>query len=134
MPKETIDATIDGARIKVIFKERQWFAKPKDHDIDTPHFYQDTNGILEVHQDSADDLYYRTMKPNMICSGSYSSGSTWVTNQGTGLAVLPMETSANGFRVLTTPSGSTLLLPADSWCLMAVGPWSGWIKKPPRPS
>ena len=134
MPKETIDATIDGAKIKVIFKERQWFAKATHHDVDTPHFYQDTNGILEVHQDSADGLCYRTMKPETICSGSYPSGRTWVENRGMDLAVLPMETSANGFRVLTTPSGSTLLLPTDGWCLMAVGRWSEWIPKPRKPS
>jgi hypothetical protein len=63
LPKETIDASINGARLKVIFKEREWFAKPKNHDVDTPHFYQGTNGILEVHQDSPDGFCYRTMNP-----------------------------------------------------------------------
>lgn len=125
-----IDATIDGARIKVILRSSkgQWFAKSKDQDISTPHFY-DINGVLEVHQDSPDNLYYRVMYPDSICSGSYVAGKSWVENNGRDLAVLPMEEQANGFILSTTPSGSSLLLPHDSYCLMAVGRWGAWLPK-----
>jgi hypothetical protein len=128
-----IDATIDGARIKVILKPNkgQWFAKPKDQDISTPHFYDDGQG-LEVHQDSPDGTCYRVMYAESICSGSYPSGKSWVSNKGMDLAVLPMQEQADGFSISTTPSGSSLWLPADSYCLMAVGRWSEWMLKAPK--
>lgn len=134
MPREVINATINGVNVKVIIKQEQWFAKPNSHDpsgycLNCPHFY-DYHGVLEVHEDSADGLRYREMYPEMICSGSYSSGTTWVQNNGKNLALLPMEPSANGFMLNTTLSGSILELPLDAYCLMAIGRFGDWMPKP----
>jgi len=136
MPREEIDGTINGINVKVIIKSRQWFAKPNNHNPsgycpNCPHFH-DNHGILEIHEDSPDGRYFRKMYPEIICSGSYASGSTWVKNSGKELALLPMVISGNGFRITATPSGSILELSADSYCAMAVGRFGDWILKPPR--
>ncbi len=136
MPKK-IDGMINGVNVKVIFTSDQWFAKPNNHllpltdgrCINCPHF-QNYYGALEVHEDSADNTQIRAMKPEAIASGSYTSGNTWVSNHGKDLAVLPMETRANGFRLDTTASGSNLTLSDDSWCMMAIGKWGEWKPKP----
>jgi len=99
--------------------------------VNCPHFY-DYHGVLEVHEDSADELQYRAMNPEMVCSGSYSSGSTWVQNNGKDLALLPMEPSANGFTLDTTASGSNIALSADAYCLMAIGRFGDWKPKTPK--
>ncbi|MGA8905218.1 MAG: hypothetical protein WB661_09450 [Candidatus Bathyarchaeia archaeon] len=138
MPKKVINGMINGVNVKVIFTSDQWFAKPNNHltngrCLNCPHF-QDYDGILEVHEDSMDGLQYRAMiHPDTIASGSYSSGNTWVSNRGKDLAVLPMGTSANGFRLETTASGSNLTLSNESWCLMAMGKWGDWKPKAPKP-
>jgi len=133
---EKIDGIIDGSRVKVIFdekntKRKQWFAKPKEFDIDTLHF-EEYHGVLSVHQDSADGLNCRAMSPRTICSGSYVAGRTFCEkkDQGLELAVLPMQPTADGFAIDNTASGSYVSLPSDGWCLMAFGIWGSWQPKP----
>lgn len=133
LPAKTIDGTINGHAVKVIFKIDQWFAKPNNHltsgnCVNCPHFHE-YRGNLEVHEDSADQDQFRKMYPEYIASGSYTSGSHWVSNHGKDLVVLPMETSADGFRIDTTATGSNLNLSGDSWCLMAIGKWGAWEQK-----
>lgn len=58
MPTERCNATINGKPVKVILVDKGWkkmyFAKPKNYDVNTPHFEQRTSGSIEVHEDSSD--------------------------------------------------------------------------------
>ena len=72
MPTVKFDGKINGKPVKVIVIDKGWktmyFAKPKNLDVETPHFEQKVNGTLEVHVDSADDKSYRVMSVNAIYS------------------------------------------------------------------
>ncbi len=81
MPKKMIGGTINGVYVKAIFGHDQWFAKPNDHlatgvCTNCPHFQQQYDGSLVVHEDSHDNLYFRKMNPEYVASGSYQSGTT----------------------------------------------------------
>jgi hypothetical protein len=134
MPEVKFNGKIDGKPVKVIVKDKgykmMWFAKPKDFDVDTPHFEQEVGGTLEVHMDSADGKSFRIMDVNAIYSGSFYAGSTFASNQGMDMVVLPMNPTANGFAINTSESGSSIQIPTDNeWCLMALGTLSPWIRK-----
>jgi hypothetical protein len=134
MSPEKFNGEIDGKPVKVIVREngykREWFAKPKDFDIATPHFEQKVNGTLEVHLDSPDGQSFRVMTVNAIYSGSFYSGSTFANSNGMDMAVLPMNPTANGFAINTSESGSSVKIPrGNEWCLMAFGSFSPWQAK-----
>jgi len=136
-----IDGTINGVHVKVIFKSNekksQWFAKPNNHlesgsCPNCPHFVE-YYGELEVHEDSTTDpKLFRKMYPDMIASGSWTSGRNWASNQGRSFVVLPMEVSGNNFAIVNTASGSTMKLNADSWCVYGIGVWGPWEEKTPK--
>ena len=134
MSPEKFDGEIDGKPVKVIVVDKRykkmWFAKPKEFDVDTPHFEQNVNGTLEVHLDSANGESFRVMSVNAIYSGSVNSGSTFAENKGMDMAVLPMNPTANGFAINTSGSGSFVRIPYGSeWCLMAFGSFGPWQAK-----
>jgi hypothetical protein len=134
MPEIKFNGKIDGKPVKVIVKDKgykmMWFAKPKGFDVDTPHFEQKVGGTLEVHMDSADGNSFRVMNVNAIYSGSFYAGSTFASNKGMDIVVLPMNPTANGFAIDTRGSGSYIQIPTDNeWCLMAFGTFSPWKQK-----
>jgi len=134
MPKTKFDGEINGKPVKVIVVDKGWkmmyFAKPKNFDVDTPHFEQAVNSTLEVHMDSADNQSFRVMNVNKIYSGSFYSGSTFAVNNGMDIAVLPMNPTANGFAINTSLSGSYIKIPSGKqWCLMALGSFGPWQPK-----
>jgi len=134
MSTEKFNGKIDGKPVKMIVMDRgykkQWFAKPKNHDVDTPHFVE-IGGTLEVHEDSANGKSYRVMSVDTIVSGSFQSGSTFASNHGKNMVILPMSQEANGFAIDTSYSGSSISLPSGSlWCLMGVGSFGAWQPKP----
>lgn len=136
--KFEFDGKINGKPVKVIVKDKgykkMWFAKPKNFDINTPHFEQEINGTLEVHFDSPDGQSFSVMTANAVYSGSFYSGSTFAKNQGMDMAVLPMNPTANGFAIDTTLSGSYIKLSSDKeWCLMAFGTRGPWQPKQSKP-
>ena len=136
MGKKTkiFDGKIDGKPVKVIIKNKgyrnEWFAKPKNFDVDTPHFLKNVGGTLEVHQDSADGNSYRVLAVNDIYSGSISSGSTFASNKDMDMVVLPMNKSADGFAIDTRYSGSLIeVLNEEEWILMGLGNFGPWLPK-----
>ena len=138
MPTVKFDGKINGKPVKVIVVDKGWtksyFAKPKNFDVDTPHFEKAVNNTLEVHLDSADGQSFRVMNVNAIYSGSFYSGSTFAENKGMDIAVLPMNETANGFAINTSESGSRVSIPSGSeWCLMVLGSFGSWQQKHPKP-
>jgi len=134
MVKEKFDGKINGKTVKVIVVdkgyEKNWFAKPKNFDIDTPHFEQRVGGTLEVHEDSADGKSFRIMSVDQVVSGSFQFGSTFASNSGLNMVVLPMKPSANGFAIDTSQSGSSITIPSgNQWCLIALGSFGSWQPK-----
>jgi hypothetical protein len=128
------DGTMDGKPVKLIIIDKGWkqdfFAKPKDKDLDTPHVIS-VNGTLEVHQDSADGKSFRAMDVSQVGSGSLRIGSTFASNNGMALVILPMHTTANGFAINTNYAGNQITLPNDGeWCIMAFGKFGDWRDKP----
>jgi hypothetical protein len=70
------------------------------------------------------------MTVNAIYSGSFYSGSTLADNKGMDMAVLPMSSTANGFAINTSESGSYVRIPqGNEWCLMAFGSFGSWQAK-----
>ena len=135
MPTRKFNGEIDGKPVKVIVIEKgykkQWFAKPKKIDIATPHFVLPVGGTLEVHQDSADGNSFRVMSVDSVVGGSFYSGSTFATNKGMDILVLPMNEEATGFAIDTNKHGANIRYPdeKEQWCLMAVGPLGTWQPK-----
>ena len=134
MTKTKFNGKIDGKPVKVIVVnrdyKRMWFAKPKNFNVDTPHFEQKVNGTLEAHQDSADGKSFRVMNINALYSGSFNSGSTFAANKGMDMMVLPMTETANGFAINTSLAGSEVRIPSgEEWCLMTFGTFTPWAPK-----
>jgi hypothetical protein len=135
MPTEKFDGKIDGKQVKVIVKDKgftkMYFAKPKNFDTETPHFEVKVDGALSVHIDSPDGKSFRVMGTNSIYGGSFYSGSTFASNKGMDIAVLPMNPTANGFVINTSENGSYIKLQSEKeWCLMAFGTFGPWQPKP----
>ena len=133
MKENKFDGSIESGAVKVIVRENskglQYFAKPKNHDVITPHFY-DYSGNFSVHQDSADDSHFRQMEVRYIASGMLTSGQNFIANRGLDLAVLPTRQTASGFRIDLNMSGTKVSVPSDSQhFLMAMGNWMDWRKK-----
>lgn len=126
---------LDGKSVKVIVIDKgyrkQWFAKPKESDIETPHFVQRVDETLEVHQDSADGKSFRVMNVDSVVSGSFQSGNTFAANSGMDMLVLPMNEGANGFAIDTSQNGALITYPTDEkeWCLIGVGTFGTWQPK-----
>jgi hypothetical protein len=139
MVESEFDGEINGKRVKVIVRDKGsktwYFAKPKDFDVNTPHFEVTVDGKLDVHEDSADGNSFRTMIVNGIYSGSFYAGSTFASNKGMDIAVLPMNKTADGFAINTSKNGADVNIPfGNEWCLMALGTYSPWQPKPERHS
>lgn len=136
MPPKKCDGTINGKPVKVIITDnglkKAYFAKPKNYDVRTPHFEQ-VSGSITVHEHSPDCKQYRTMMSSEIISGSFASGTTFASNNGKEMAVLPMSETANGFALDFSPSGSNVTVTSGSqWVLMALGTWSEWRPVQPK--
>lgn len=134
MSAKKFNGKINGKPVKVIVVDKgykkMWFAKPKNLDVNTPHFIQDIGGTLEVHEDSANGESFRVMSVDSILSGSFQSGSTFASNQGKDMVILPMSQEADGFAIRTSYSGSSISLPSESqWCLMGIGSFGTWQRK-----
>ena len=133
MPRNKFNGKIGGKPVKVIVIDKGWkktyFAKPKDSDVDTPHF-DVINNFLQVHEDSANGEYFRSMNINTLYSGSFYIGGTFAHNRGMDSVVLPMNPTAHGFTVDISPNGKTVSIPSGSeWCLMAFGTFGTWKTK-----
>ncbi len=134
MPKSEFNGKIDGKHVKTIVKyvdgrEPEVFAKPKNSDVNTPHFYN-FEGNIEIHQDSADNRFFRKMDLVKVASGSLSSGITFVANEGLDLAMLPVKESADGFSLDTNGSGCVVSFPHGSeHVVMGYGNWTNWTLK-----
>jgi hypothetical protein len=110
-----------------------YFAKPKEFGISTPHFEVSAKGEIVLHEDSADGLSFRAMGVVDIYSGSFRVGNTFAANKGMDMAVLPMNETANGFAINVSDAGVRVHIPSeDEWCLMAYGKWGPWQLKPPK--
>jgi len=136
MPAKKCDGKIDGKPVKVIITnsgiKKAIFAKPKEYDVKTPHF-ELTSGSIIVHQHSPDCRQFRVMTSSEIYSGSFTSGTTFASNQGKDMAVLPMSETANGFSLDFSPSGSNVTITSGSqWVLMAFGTWGEWRDVQPK--
>src|SRR3989344_7152981 len=125
--KEEFDGEIDGIRVKTIVKFtencKQWLAKPKNRDIETPHF-KEKESVLEVHQDSPDNSKYRTMN-NISSIGSVSlpSGLIFLPMQKD-IAVLPMTADNDKYVIKNTISGVNIYLNfSGDYVLVALGEW-----------
>jgi hypothetical protein len=130
----TFDGKINGKPVKVIVINKgwkqAWFAKPKSFDVNTPHFEQEVNGKLELHEDSADGKSFRVMNVVTIYSGSLNSGITFAENKGRDMAILPMCETSDGFTINTNLSGSSVTVPSGQhYCLMAYGKYGPWQLK-----
>ena len=86
------------------------FAKPKNFDVNTPHFEQKVDGTLEVHEDSACGKSFRVMSVKAIYSSSFYSGSTFAANEGIDMAVLHMNPTAKGFAIDTRCMHNILII------------------------
>lgn len=137
MPTEKCNATINGKPVKVILVDKGWkkmyFAKPRNYDVNTPHFEQRTNGSIKVHEHSPDCKQFRVMMSSEIYSGSFSSGTTFVQDRGMDMAVLPMFKTANGIALDFSPSGSNVTITSGSqWVIYALGKWGEWQDIQPK--
>jgi hypothetical protein len=71
------------------------------------------------------------MDVNYVYSGSLETGSTFASNHGMDMVILPMSEEANGFAINTSYSGSSISIPSGSvWCLIGVGTFGTWQTKP----
>jgi hypothetical protein len=136
MPTKKCDISIDGKPVKVILTDnglkKAYFAKPKNYDVKTPHFEQ-TSGSITVHEHSPDCKQFRVMTSSEIYSGSFTSGTTFASNNGKDLAVLPMKDNANGCALDFSSSGSYVTVTSGSqWVLMAFGKWEEWRDVHPK--
>ena len=131
--KEEFDGDIDGKEVKTIVKltgrVKQWFAKPKNKDIPTPHF-DERNGVLRVHQDSADNTQCRVMqKQSFIGSIALPSGQNFLPSEE-GIAVIPMTIDNDRYRINYSASGALVSLSASgALVLIAEGVWGEWNLK-----
>jgi hypothetical protein len=135
--EKRFDGKIDGKDVKVIVRTREtktiFFAKPKEFDVNTPHFEVSVEGDMTLHEDSADGNSFRVMDVASIYSGSLRIGNTFAMNKGMDMAVLPMNETANGFAINVTDAGANVQIPfGDEWCLMAYGKWGDWQLKRPK--
>ena len=135
MSKKKFNGEINGKPVKMIVSEKegfkkQWFAKPKNDDVDTPHFVE-YHGTLQVHEDSANGESFRAMDVNLVYSGSFETGSTFASNHGMDMVILPMSEEANGFAINTSYSGSAISVTSNKvWCLIGIGTFGAWLPKP----
>ncbi len=133
MEVKEFDGDIDSRKVKTIMKltdrVKQWFAKPKNKDTPTPHF-EERNGVLSVHQDSADNTRYRVMlNPSFIGSIALPSGQNFLSSEN-GIAVLPMTIDNNTYVINNSISGAYLYLPfSGATVLVAKGVWGDWFPK-----
>ncbi len=130
--KEEFDGNIDGKNVKTIVKltdrVKQWFAKPKNKDTPTPHF-EERNGVLSVHQDSADNTQYRTMRSPLFGSIALPSGQNFLPSKND-IAVIPMTADNDGYRINYSVSGASVSLSASgATVLIAKGIWGEWRSK-----
>ncbi len=131
--KEEFDGYMDGKKVKTIVKItdriKQWFAKPKSKDTPTPHF-EERNGVLSVHQDSADNTQYRAMISfSFIGSIPLPSGQNILFTENE-IAVLPITTDNDGFKIIHFISGASIFLSASgAYVLVAKGIWDEWRLK-----
>ena len=133
MPTKKCNGMINGKSVKLIVVDKGWkqeyFAKPKNKDINVPHFVN-AKGTLEVHEDSANDGSFRIMEVDMVYSGSYNVGGTFASNRGMDFVVLPMNSTANGFAINTNSVGIQVSVPCgNEWCIMAFGTFGPWQPK-----
>lgn len=79
---------------------------------------------------SANGNSFRVMSVNYIHSGSFQTGSTFASNLGMDMAILPMTEEADGFAINTSHSGSSISIPSGSvWCIIGVGIFGEWQPK-----
>lgn len=134
MPTKKCNGEINGKPVKVILTDngfkKAYFAKPKHYDVETPHFEQ-ISGTITVHQHNPDCKQFRVMISSEIFGGSFNSGTTFASNNGKDMAVLPMKETANGFALDFNSSGSYVTVTSGSqWVLMAFGKWGEWRDVP----
>jgi hypothetical protein len=67
--------------------------------------------------------------PTVIASGVMPQGKNFIESKGFDIAVLPMKETADGFTVNTVSNGVFIDLPAQGYCLMALGIWGQWRQK-----
>ena len=111
----------------------EYFAKPKDFDINTPHVTV-INNTLEVHEDSADGNFFRKMEVDRTLSGSVQVAGTYASNHNMDLVILPMSATPNGFVINTSKAGAQFTSQTNQkeWVVAAVGKFGEWQPKNPN--
>lgn len=115
--------------MKLTDRIKHWFAKSKNKDMPTSHF-EEKDGIIRVHQDSADNTQYRVMQ-NLSFIGSITlpSGQTFIPSVSD-IAILPMTVENRGYNIDFTCSGAKVFLPFfGALVLIARGNWDIWRNK-----
>jgi len=136
--KKEFNGKINEKHVKVIVRAKEtktmYFAKPKELDVNTPHFEVSVvDDKITLHEDSADGNSFRVMDVSEIYSGSFRVGTTFAVSRGMDMAALPMNETANGFAINVSHAGAYIQIPhGDEWCLMAYGKWGVWQTKPPK--
>lgn len=131
--KKEFDGNMDGKKVKTIVKIKEkikkWFAKPKNKNIPTPHF-EERQGVLTVHQDSADGTQYRPMQDiSFIGSVPLPSGANFLPWEHD-IAVVPMTISNNEYVINHSIGGAYVSLPfSGANVLIAKGIWGEWDSK-----
>lgn len=130
--KKEIDGVIDGKPVKVIIKEtphkKQVFAKPKNKDIELPHF-ETYEGTITVHQDSKDGMMYSVMNCHSVAGTAVGSGTTFAQNNDMDFAFLPVEEQGNNFVLRSGSTATEIRLQKKSKGLIAYGKWRDWKEK-----
>jgi len=125
------DGKINNRPVKLVRKTTEYgttfMVKPKRFDIDTPHITVLSNGKWEVHEDSADGRWFRTM--HLIGEGSIDSGiDPFIRNEGFDMALVPLY-QAN-FDICADSNGSRVsILTGNPWVLRAIGTYGPWKAK-----
>jgi len=88
------DITINGKPVKVILTDnglkKAYFAKPKNYDVETPHF-EEISGSIKVHEHSPDCQQFRVMTSSEIYSGSFRIGNYFCIKQWKGYGCVAHE-------------------------------------------
>lgn len=129
--KTAINGKINNSQIKVIIKgddKKQIFAKPKDKDISVPHFTE-YKGMIDIHEDSSDNLKYRTMTVNSLASSTVTAGEHFAEYNGWDYVLLPTEKSGEGFSIVFNEYKAIINMPKTANALIAFGKWNDWKKK-----
>ena len=140
MTVSNLNGVIDGKKVKIIINHNaerpEYFAKGKSGaELDTPRMYDYSGRVipLEVHEDSADGLFWRPIDIQCWASGTLASGLNRFSNSRLSVVVLPTIDTGRGLVIDTTGSGLVVGVGSDQQqYLMAIGRFGEWHRKMPE--